>query len=88
MSYAGMKLVGAERLARSRLPDSESGGSAVPREPRAEMKTERLVQPRMNSDEHGYGPRVCGSQTRRIFVMRTGIELFASTTSKQYIAAL
>src|SRR6185436_9936045 len=30
------EMVGAERLARSRLPDSESGGSAVPREPRAE----------------------------------------------------
>ena len=30
------EVVGAERLARSRLPDSESGGSAVPREPRAE----------------------------------------------------
>ena len=29
-------LVGAERIARSRLPDSESGGSAIPREPRAE----------------------------------------------------
>src|SRR6266566_2786409 len=31
-----MKLVGARRLARPRLPDSESGGSAVPREPRAD----------------------------------------------------
>ena len=29
-------MVGAERLARSRLPDSKSGGSAIPREPRAE----------------------------------------------------
>src|SRR5436190_5743098 len=29
------EMVGAERLARSRLPDSESGGSAIPREPRA-----------------------------------------------------
>ena len=28
-------MVGAGRLARPRLPDSESGGSAVPREPRA-----------------------------------------------------
>jgi hypothetical protein len=30
------ELVGARRLARPRLPDSESGGSAIPREPRAE----------------------------------------------------
>src|SRR5206468_6594432 len=30
-----VKLVGARRLARPRLPDSESGGSAIPREPRA-----------------------------------------------------
>ena len=29
------KMVGARRLARPRLPDSESGGSALPREPRA-----------------------------------------------------
>ena len=28
-------MVGARRLARPRLPDSESGGSAFPREPRA-----------------------------------------------------
>ena len=48
MSYAGMKLVDAERLARSRLPDSESGGSAVPREPRAEkeMVLSRGLAPR------------------------------------------
>jgi len=30
------KLVGARRLARPRLPDSKSGGSAIPREPRAD----------------------------------------------------
>ena len=36
------EMVGAERLARSRLPDSKSGGSAVPREPRA-AKLEPLV---------------------------------------------
>ena len=30
------KMVGARRLARPRLPDSESGGSAIPREPRAD----------------------------------------------------
>ena len=30
------KVVGARRLARPRLPDSESGGSAIPREPRAD----------------------------------------------------
>ena len=29
-------MVGARRLARPRLPDSESGGSAIPREPRAD----------------------------------------------------
>jgi hypothetical protein len=29
-------MVGARRLARPRLPDSESGGSAFPREPRAD----------------------------------------------------
>src|SRR5204863_6437002 len=34
--FGGMKMVGARRLARPRLPDSESGGSAIPREPRAE----------------------------------------------------
>jgi hypothetical protein len=32
----GRRLVGARRLARPRLPDSESGGSAIPREPRAD----------------------------------------------------
>ena len=32
----GHEMVGARRLARPRLPDSESGGSAIPREPRAE----------------------------------------------------
>jgi hypothetical protein len=31
-----LKMVGARRLARPRLPDSESGGSAFPREPRAD----------------------------------------------------
>ena len=31
-----LEMVGARRLARPRLPDSESGGSAFPREPRAE----------------------------------------------------
>ncbi len=30
------EMVGARRLARPRLPDSESGGSAFPREPRAD----------------------------------------------------
>src|SRR5260221_10741701 len=30
------KMVGARRLARPRLPDPKSGGSAIPREPRAE----------------------------------------------------
>src|SRR5216683_7155877 len=30
------KMVGARRLARPRLPDSKSGGSAIPREPRAD----------------------------------------------------
>ena len=30
------EMVGARRLARPRLPDSESGGSAIPREPRAD----------------------------------------------------
>jgi len=29
-------MVGARRRARPRLPDSESGGSAIPREPRAD----------------------------------------------------
>ncbi len=29
-------MVGARRLARPRLPDSESGGSAIPRKPRAD----------------------------------------------------
>jgi hypothetical protein len=29
-------MVGARRIARPRLPDSESGGSAFPREPRAD----------------------------------------------------
>ena len=29
-------MVGARRLARPGLPDSESGGSAVPRQPRAD----------------------------------------------------
>ena len=32
-----LKLVGARRLARPRLPDSESGGSSIPRKPRAEI---------------------------------------------------
>ena len=56
MSYAGinLKLVDAERLARSRLPDSESGGSAVPRKPRAGKETKKAVQPRMDTDSHGY----------------------------------
>ena len=31
------KMVGARRLARPRLPDPKSGGSAIPREPRAEQ---------------------------------------------------
>jgi len=35
MLWGQVKLVGARRLARPRLPDSESGGSAIPREPRA-----------------------------------------------------
>ena len=34
-ALGAVKLVGARRLARPRLPDSESGGSAIPREPRA-----------------------------------------------------
>ena len=35
-SSAERRLVGARRLARPRLPDSESGGSAIPRKPRAD----------------------------------------------------
>jgi len=31
-----LKMVGARRLARPRLPDPKSGGSAIPREPRAD----------------------------------------------------
>ena len=31
----GFKMVGARRLARPRLPDPKSGGSAIPRKPRA-----------------------------------------------------
>jgi len=34
-ALGAVKLVGARRLARPRLPDSESGGSAIPRQPRA-----------------------------------------------------
>jgi hypothetical protein len=34
-ALGALKMVGARRLARPRLPDSESGGSAFPREPRA-----------------------------------------------------
>jgi len=35
-ALGALKMVGARRLARPRLPDSESGGSAIPREPRAD----------------------------------------------------
>ena len=37
-ALGAIKMVGARRLARPRLPDSESGGSAIPREPRADEK--------------------------------------------------
>jgi hypothetical protein len=36
MLWGLLEMVGARRLARPRLPDSESGGSAIPREPRAD----------------------------------------------------
>ena len=35
-ALGAMKVVGARRLARPRLPGSKPGGSAIPREPRAE----------------------------------------------------
>ncbi len=35
-ALGALKLVGARRIARPRLPESESGGSAVPRKPRAD----------------------------------------------------
>src|SRR5437879_737541 len=35
-ALGALKLVGARRLARPRLPGSKPGGSAIPREPRAE----------------------------------------------------
>ena len=35
-ALGAMKMVGARRLARPRLPDPKSGGSAIPREPRAD----------------------------------------------------
>ena len=35
-ALGALEMVGARRLARPRLPDSKSGGSAIPREPRAE----------------------------------------------------
>ena len=35
-ALGALKLVGARRLARPRLPDPKPGGSAIPREPRAE----------------------------------------------------
>jgi hypothetical protein len=34
-ALGALEMVGARRLARPRLPDSESGGSAIPRKPRA-----------------------------------------------------
>ena len=66
-------MVGARRLARPRLPNSESGGSAVPREPRADeigvpdrLCSGDLLHERQacwtglhHRDRNGEGRRIC-----------------------------
>ena len=66
-------MVGARRLARPRLPDSESGGSAFPREPRAEeigvpdrLRSGDLLHERQacwtglhHRDRNGEGRKIC-----------------------------
>ena len=49
-------MVGARRLARPRLPDSESGGSAFPREPRAD---ENGVPDRLRSGDLLHERQAC-----------------------------
>ena len=50
------EMVGARRLARPRLPDSESGGSAFPREPRAD---ENGVPDRLRSGDLLHERQAC-----------------------------
>jgi hypothetical protein len=49
-------MVGARRLARPRLPDPKSGGSAIPREPRAD---EIGVPDRLRSDDLLHERQAC-----------------------------
>jgi hypothetical protein len=74
------KMVGARRLARPRLPDSESGGSAIPREPRADeigipdrLRSGDLLHERQACwtglhyrDKHGEGRRICASDLMHV----------------------
>ena len=55
-ALGALKMVGARRLARPRLPDSESGGSAIPREPRAD---ENGVPDRLRSGDLLHERQAC-----------------------------
>ena len=55
-ALGALKMVGARRLARARLPDSESGGSAFPREPRAD---ENGVPDRLRSGDLLHERQAC-----------------------------
>jgi hypothetical protein len=67
-------MVGARRLARPRLPDSESGGSAFPREPRADEKLASLT---------GFAPVISCMRGRRVGLdYTTGTENVDTVSSR------